>query len=117
MRLFFLLQRRFLATLPLGATRFSPTVMTQGGLVVVQVSRPRTRVAGVQVNRRVVLIQTSRRRALRIQASRRRRSVMEVQISRRRTSVMGVQTGKRTRLEVQISRRRTPVTGVLISRR
>src|SRR6516164_7302921 len=103
MRLFFLLQPRFPGALPLGATRFSPTVMTQGWLVVVQVSRPRTRVTGVQVNRRVV----------RIQASRRRRSVMEVQISRRRTSVM--ETGKRTRLiEVQISRRRTPVTGVQI---
>src|ERR1700752_1112240 len=99
MRRFFLLQPRFPATLALGATRFSPTVMTLGWLVV------------------VVLIQTSRRRALRIQASRRRRSVREVQIGRRRPSVMGVQTGKRTRLEVQISRRRTPVTGVQISRR
>jgi hypothetical protein len=99
-----------------GGARF-PTAMTQRWLVVVQVSRPRTRVARVQVSRRVLPVQTSRRRTVRIQASRRRRSVMGVQISRRRTSVMGVQNSKRTSaMEVQISRRRPSVTGLQISR-
>src|SRR5215831_1831801 len=79
-----------------GSTRFSPTVL----------SRPRIRVLGAQVSRRVMPIQTSRRRTVRIQASRRRRSVMAVQTSKR-TSVM----------EVQVSRPRTSVTGVQISRR
>src|SRR6516164_1272327 len=43
MRPFCLLQPCFPAALPLGAARFSPTVMTKGWLVVVQASRPRTR--------------------------------------------------------------------------
>src|SRR5258707_3480646 len=95
MRRFFLLQPRFPATLPPGATRFSPTVMTQGWLVVVQVSRPRTRVAGGQINKRGGVIQTSRRRAPRIQTNKRRRNAMEVQNRRRRTNGMGVQNSKR----------------------
>src|SRR5262245_8433156 len=52
MRLFSLLQPCSPATLPLGATRFSPTAMMRGWLVVVQVSRPRTRAMEVQVTRR-----------------------------------------------------------------
>ena len=40
---FFLLQPRVPATLALGATRFSPTAMMRGRLVVVQVSRRRIR--------------------------------------------------------------------------
>src|SRR5258708_27164029 len=103
MRRFFLLQPRFPATLPPGATRFSPTVMTQGWLVVVQVSRPRTRVAGGKIKRRGVLIKTSRRPALRIQASRRRRKVNEEQINTQRTRVMSEQTGKSKHLEEKIT--------------
>src|SRR5258708_37425475 len=104
MRRFFLLQPRFPATLPPGATRFSPTVMTQGWLVVVQVSRPRTRVAGGQVNKRVVLKKNSRSRALRKQTSRKRKNVKEGQKNTRPTKVSGVQNDKRKQQAVQISR-------------
>src|SRR5258706_9122558 len=104
MRRFFLLQPRFPATLPLGATRFSPTVMTQGWLVVVQVSRPRTRVAGGQINKRVGVIQNSRPRGPRKKTSKPRRSGMGGQNSRRRKKGKGGKNDKRKNLEEQNNR-------------
>src|SRR5260370_36575310 len=94
MRRFFLLHPRFPATLPLGATRFSPTVMTQGWLVVVQVSRPRTRVAGGKGKKRGGGKKKTRTRGTRKTTSSSRRSVIGGQISRARTKTKGGATSK-----------------------
>src|SRR5262249_14171691 len=54
LRLFCLLQPRFPAPLTLGATRFSPTVVSRPRTRVlgVQISRPRTRAVGIPISRR-----------------------------------------------------------------